>query len=111
MTMATPGIAANAYAQLARLGDQVSGGLAKTVGDSPGAASGPNFGDVLKSALQSVEDAGHKSDAQGSALAAGKADLIDVSTAISETETAVQALIAVRDKVIASYQQIMQMPI
>jgi flagellar hook-basal body complex protein FliE len=109
--MATPGIAANAYAQLARLGDQVSGGLAKTIGDSPGAASGPNFGEVLKSALQSVEDAGRKSDAQGQALAAGKADLVDVATAVAETETAVQALVSVRDKVIASYQQILQMPI
>jgi flagellar hook-basal body complex protein FliE len=109
--MATPGIAANAYAQLARLGDQVSGGLAKTIGDSPDAAAGPNFGEVLKSALQSVEEAGHKSDAQGKALAAGKADLVDVATAVAETETAVQALVSVRDKVIASYQQILQMPI
>jgi flagellar hook-basal body complex protein FliE len=111
MTMATPGIAANAYAQLARMGDQISGGLAKTIGDSSDTASGPNFGEVLKNALRSVEEAGHKSDAQGQALAAGKADLVDVATAISETETAVQALISVRDKVIASYQQILQMPI
>ena len=109
--MATPGIAANAYAQLARLGDQATGGLVKTIGDSPAAGNGPNFGEVLKSALESVAEAGRKSDAQGQALAAGKADLIDVATAISETETAVQALVSVRDKVIASYQQIMQMPI
>ena len=45
------------------------------------------------------------------ALAAGKADLVDVATAVAETETAVQALVSVRDKVIASYQQILQMPI
>jgi len=109
--MATPGIAANAYAQLARMGDQVSGGLAKTIGDAPGAGSGASFGDMLKNAIQSVEEAGRNSDMQGKALAAGKADLVDVATAVAETETAVQALVSVRDKVIASYQQIMQMPI
>jgi flagellar hook-basal body complex protein FliE len=109
--VATPGIAANAYAQLARLGDQAAGSLVKTIGDSSEAGSGQSFGQVLKTALESVAEAGRKSDAQGQALAAGKADLIDVATAISETETAVQALVSVRDKVIASYQQIMQMPI
>jgi flagellar hook-basal body complex protein FliE len=109
--VATPGIAANAYAQLARIGDQATSGLVKTVGDSSEAGTGQSFGDVLKTALGSVAEAGRKSDAQGQALAAGKADLIDVATAISETETAVQALVSVRDKVIASYQQIMQMPI
>jgi flagellar hook-basal body complex protein FliE len=109
--MATPGIAANAYAQLARLGDQAASSLSKTIGDSAGGASGPSFGDVLKNAIESVAEAGRKSDAQGQALAAGKADLIDVATAVSETETAVQALVSVRDKVIAAYQQILQMPI
>src|SRR5215470_1356418 len=109
--MATPGIAANAYAQLARLGDQAMGSLAKTVGDAPDAASGPNFGEVLKNAMQSVEEAGRKSDAQGQALAVGKANLVDVATAVAETETAVQALVSVRDKVITAYQQILQMPI
>jgi flagellar hook-basal body complex protein FliE len=108
--MATPGIAANAYAQLARLGDSATGagGLTKTIGD---AADGPSFGEVLKNALTSVEEAGRKSDAQSQGLAAGKASLIDVATAVSETETAVQALVSVRDKVITAYQQIMQMPI
>ena len=109
--MATPGIAANAYAQLARLGDQAASNLSRTVGDSTDAASGPSIGEVLKNAIESVAEAGRKSDAQGQALAAGKADLIDVATAVSETETAVQALVSVRDKVIAAYQQILQMPI
>jgi len=109
--MATPVIAANAYAQLARIGDPASGGLAKTIGDAPDGATGPSFGDVLKNALVSVEEAGRKSDAQSQGLAAGKASLIDVATAISETETAVQALVAVRDRVITAYQQILQMPI
>ena len=108
--MATPGIAANAYAQLARVGNPAAG-LSKTIGDSASESAGPSFGEVLKGALGSVEDAGRKSDSQSQALAGGKASLIDVATAVSETETAIQALVSVRDRVITAYQQILQMPI
>jgi flagellar hook-basal body complex protein FliE len=40
-----------------------------------------------------------------------KSNLVDVVTAVAETETAITTLVSVRDKVIAAYQQIMQMPI
>jgi flagellar hook-basal body complex protein FliE len=109
--MATPVMAANAYAQLARLGDQSTGSLAKTIGGAADGDGGPSFTDVLKSAIQSVEETSRKSDAQSGLMAAGKADLVDVATAIAETETAVQAMVSVRDKVVAAYQQILQMPI
>jgi flagellar hook-basal body complex protein FliE len=58
-----------------------------------------------------VIDAGRKSDAQSQALVAGKANVVDVVTAVAETEVAVQALVSVRDKVIAAYEEIMRMPI
>ena len=32
-------------------------------------------------------------------------------TAVAETETAINTLVSVRDKVIAAYEEIMQMPI
>jgi flagellar hook-basal body complex protein FliE len=66
---------------------------------------------MLKEALGSVVDAGHKSDAQMRAVATGKANMVDVVTAVSETEVAVDALVAVRDRVIQSYEDIMKMPI
>ena len=56
-------------------------------------------------------EAGHKSDAQTQALAAGKSNIVDVVTAVSETEVAVEAMVSVRDKVIAAYEEIMRMPI
>jgi flagellar hook-basal body complex protein FliE len=37
--------------------------------------------------------------------------MVDVVTAVSETEVAVDALVAVRDRVIQSYEDIMKMPI
>ena len=107
--MPTPtAAAANAYAALARLADP-SRALAKP--ESGGDAAGASFGSLLKSALGEVVDAGRKSDAQAQALVAGKANVVDVVTAVAETEVAIESLVAVRDRVIQSYEEIMKMPI
>jgi flagellar hook-basal body complex protein FliE len=105
--MTTPSAAAGAYASLARLAE-ASAALGKA--GSEGAA-GPSFGAFLKDAVGAVVEAGRKSDAQSQALVAGKSNIVDVVTAVSETEIAVEALVSVRDKVIAAYEEIMRMPI
>jgi flagellar hook-basal body complex protein FliE len=102
--MASPTAAANAYASLARILD--SGGAGKG-----SEAAGPSFGAVLKDAIGSVHNAGKKSDAQTVAMAAGKANVMDVVTAVAETDVAVSTLVSVRDRVIQSYEDIMKMPI
>ncbi len=105
--MPTPVVAANAYAALSRLGDQ-----AANIGrDANSSNSGLNFSSILKDAMANVTAAGRKSDAQAQAVAAGKANMIDVATAVAESETAVQALVSVRDRVIAAYEDILKMPI
>ncbi|HTZ01428.1 MAG TPA: flagellar hook-basal body complex protein FliE [Xanthobacteraceae bacterium] len=106
--MATPTIAANAYASLAKLRQDtanIAGGAAKTD------ASGPNFGSILKDVIDAVSAAAKSSDAQAQAVAAGKANMVDVVTAVAETETAFQTLVSVRDKVIAAYEDVLKMPI
>jgi len=103
--MASPAIAANAYAAAARALD--SGAAAKPIADS----AGPSFGDVLKDAIGSVLDTGRKSDSQTVAMASGKANVMDVVTAVAETDVAVSTLVSVRDKVIAAYEDIMKMSI
>jgi flagellar hook-basal body complex protein FliE len=108
--MTIPSLAAGAYANIARLADP-SAGVGKTVGAAGEAAGGSSFGAMLKDALSSVAEAGHKSDAQAQSMAAGKANMIDVVTAVSETEVAVETMVAVRNKVIEAYQSIMAMPI
>jgi flagellar hook-basal body complex protein FliE len=105
--MATPIAAANAYAKLAKLADP-GASLGKAAGTD---SNGPSFGAMVKDAINSVVEAGKKSDAQSHAMAAGKANLVDVATAVTETEIAVQTLVSVRDKVIAAYEEIMRMPI
>ena len=105
--MPTPAITANAYAALAQLRDH-SAGLSR---DVAGPESGLNFGSMLKDVMTNVTDIGRKSDTQAHAVAMGKANMIDVVTAVAESETAIQALVSVRDKVIAAYEDILKMPI
>lgn len=105
--MTTPASAAGAYASLARLTDNV-GGINKS---SANGSTGSDFGTLVKEAMNAVVETGQKSDAQTRAAAAGKADIIDVVTAVSETEVAIDALVSVRDRVIRSYEDILKMPI
>jgi flagellar hook-basal body complex protein FliE len=102
--MASPTIAANAYASLARMME--AGGGAK-----PSDAGGQSFGALLKDAVGSVLESGRKSDAQTVAMASGKANVMDVVTAVAETDVAVSTLVSVRDKVISAYEDIMKMAI
>ncbi len=103
--MASPTVAANAYASLAKMMES-GAGAGKT-----SQSAGPSFGAILKDALGSVMDAGRKSDAQTVAMASGKANVMDVVTAVAETDVAVSTLVSVRDKVIQSYEDIMKMSI
>ena len=66
---------------------------------------------LLKQAIGAVNETGQKAEMQTRAVAAGKANMVDVVTAVSETEVAIDAVVAVRDKIIAAYQDIMKMPI
>jgi flagellar hook-basal body complex protein FliE len=108
--MTTPSAAANAYASLARIADPAAA-LAKGLGAGGDAAGGASFGSMLKDVLGAVVDAGHKSDAQQQAMVANKANIVDVVTAVSESEVAVQAMVSVRDRVIQAYEDILKMPI
>jgi flagellar hook-basal body complex protein FliE len=102
--MASPTIAANAYANLARLMDPGAAGKSPDAG-------GPSFGDLLKDAIGSVVDGGRKSDQQTAAMATGKANVMDVVTAVAETDVKISTLVSVRDKVISAYEDILKMPI
>jgi flagellar hook-basal body complex protein FliE len=105
--MPTPIAAASAYATQARLSEP-GAGLSKTIGDSP---QGPSFGALLQESIAGVAHAGRNADVQAQSLASGKANIVDLVTAVAESETAISTLVSVRDRVIQAYQQILQMPI
>jgi len=102
--MSTSSIAANAYASAARL-------FSSNGGQRPAGQGGSGFGDMLSNALQSLDRTTRATDQRTTAMAAGRADLIDVVTAVAETEVAIESLVAVRDRVVQSYEEIMRMQI
>jgi flagellar hook-basal body complex protein FliE len=75
------------------------------------AAAGADFKALLDGGLSGVAEAGKGAEAQMVAAANGKADIVDVVTAVAESEAALETLVAVRDRVIAAYEEIMRMPI
>jgi flagellar hook-basal body complex protein FliE len=105
--MPTPIAAASAYAKLARLTDP-GAQLSKGSGE---AAGGPSFDALVKEALGAAVEAGRKSDVQSQAVASGKGNMVDLVTAVAESETAITTLVSVRDRMIQAYQSILQMPI
>jgi flagellar hook-basal body complex protein FliE len=104
--MATNAFAAGAYAATQGLA-----GLGQAAQKPVSGKSGLDFGSVLQGALESVAQAGHKAEGQTMAAASGKADMVDVVTAVAESEAALETLVAVRDRVISAYEDIMRMPI
>jgi flagellar hook-basal body complex protein FliE len=107
--MVAPFAAAKAYAAVQAQAASLTQSAASAAG--PQASDGPGFGEILKGAMNDALQASKNAEVQMKAQVQGKADLVDVVTAISSAETSLQTVMAVRDQVISAYQQIMQMPI
>lgn len=109
----TPTAATGAYAAAKTL--MQAGALAGTAGPTTAGlaatSNGQGFGQLLQGALNGAADAGRRAEAEAMAAASGKANLVDVVTAVAESETALQTLVAVRDRMISAYEEIMRMPI
>jgi flagellar hook-basal body complex protein FliE len=73
--------------------------------------SGAGFGDILNSAVSSISQAGANAEGAITNAALGRADLVDVVTAVAAAEATLETVAAVRDEVIKAYQDIMRMPI
>ena len=77
----------------------------------PGAGSGTDFGSMLNNSLNSAIGTGEQAEAQATAAISGGGDLTQVVTAVSRAELALQTTVAVRDRVLQAYQDIIKMSI
>ncbi|WDR03742.1 flagellar hook-basal body complex protein FliE [Devosia algicola] len=75
------------------------------------ADQGNDFANMLAQSVQDVVDTGNKSDKMAMEMVNGKANVVDMVTALSQTELAIDSMVSVRDKVISAYEEIMRMPI
>jgi len=106
----------NAYASA--LGNLASAGAGAAAGSATGAAgamgasgAGGSFASVLKEAVGSVSGAVDASQKSSVAAMNKQMDLIDVVTEVNNAQMVVETVVAVRDRVIQAYQDIVKMPI
>lgn len=79
--------------------------------DDANAAAAPTFGVLLERTLGEAIDAGRNGEAIATAAVAGGSGLQDVVEAVNAAELTLQTVAAVRDRMIAAYQEILRMPI
>jgi flagellar hook-basal body complex protein FliE len=97
----------NAYNQAAKNLED----LGEQAGSSGVAQTGSAFADLVSESIGNVREATQASELTGAQALAGKADLVDVVTSVSNAEMVVDTVVAVRDRVISAYNDILKMPI
>lgn len=84
----------------------------KSVGSAGGGAAGSaGFGGMVENVIAGTADALKTAEAASARQVAGKGDLVDVATAIGAAEMALDTVVAVRDRVVNAYTEIMRMQI
>jgi flagellar hook-basal body complex protein FliE len=100
-----PMMAARAYQAV-----QGGSGLPSPSG-SASEVQGAGFGDILQNVMGDMTQSSRAAETQMATAVQGQGNLIDVVTAVSSAEASLETVMAVRDQVIAAYQEIMRMPI
>ncbi|MFA7430748.1 MAG: flagellar hook-basal body complex protein FliE [Rhodospirillaceae bacterium] len=98
--------AISAYQSVARSARQDTPSVSK-----PAQPEGESFAGLVRGSLEKAVDLGRKSEELSLKGVAGEADLRDVVMAVNNAENALNTVVAVRDKVITAYQEILKMPI
>ena len=77
------------------------------------AAEAPDggFGATMARAVEGAVELGRGADAASTQALLGQGSVSDVVLAVSRAELALQTAVAVRDRVVAAYQDVMRMPI
>ena len=98
--------AASAYGRA--LGVGKAGGLG---GIAPAAPAAGGFGGMVEAMVTDAATSMRAAEGASAKQVAGKGDLIDVVTAIGAAETALDTVVAVRDRMVNAYSEIMRMQI
>ena len=109
--IANPLAAAGAYANTAKkvTGGSESGDTGSVGGSASG--GGASFGSILENAVKSSIDTVKAGETASANAITGKANLLDVTQAVSAAKLTLETVVAVRDNVVEAYNKVMQMPI
>lgn len=95
-----PNIAASAYANSSNI---ARGGI--------GTDGGVKFSDFLEDKAQESLETMKASETMSAKAITGDADLTQVVEAVTAAEVTLQTVVALRDRMVSAYQEIMRMPI
>ena len=113
-TPLTGSAAFNAYRAAAQIGSgsesSSSAGATSGLGGALGGAGG-SFGAMLERAVNNVVDTTRAADTASTGAINGTVGVTDVVLAVSRAELALQTTVALRDRVVAAYQEVMRMPL
>ncbi len=101
-----PAAAAAAYQAVAKMGTGAA--AAPAAGAAEGAGG---FGGFLTDAIKDSVATMKQGEKMATLNLTGKADIVDVVNAVNNAELTLDTVVAVRDKVVAAYQSILNMPI
>jgi flagellar hook-basal body complex protein FliE len=76
-----------------------------------GASPAASFGGMVENLVGEASGSLRQAETASARQVAGKGDLVDVVTAIGAAETALNTVVAVRDRVVSAYTEIMHMQI
>lgn len=110
--MIDPNMAASAYASSSKI--SAGGASQETLGNIKGASSssdGVSFADLVKGKAEDALDTMRASEVMSAKAITGEADITKVVEAVTAAEVTLQTVVALRDRMISSYQEIMRMPI
>ena len=102
--------ATSAYGRVLTGGNAGIGSAGLGGGDEAGATGG-GFGNMVETMISGAASSMRTAEAASAKQVAGKGDLIDVVTAIGAAEMALDTVVAVRDRVVGAYTDIMRMQI
>ncbi|HVW73034.1 MAG TPA: flagellar hook-basal body complex protein FliE [Rhizomicrobium sp.] len=103
--MTIPAAAAAAYRAAAQMNAQPAQGI------TPANVPGSSFSDFLSGAVKDSINTIRQGEQAATAQVQGKANLVDVVQQVNNAELTLDTVVAVRDKVVAAYQSILNMPI
>lgn len=102
-------IASNAAAAAYNAGQSAGAGAAGPM--KPSSEGGGSFASMLEEAASEAVDTMRSAETTSLKAVAGEADLLEVVASVNDAESTLRTVVAVRDKVVQSYQEILRMPI
>ncbi|MCH2546996.1 MAG: flagellar hook-basal body complex protein FliE [Alphaproteobacteria bacterium] len=100
--------AVNAYKNATKMGGESTPDLNAGVAENAGK---PGFDDLLTESLSSAKNTAYQSESMSAKALVGDAELHELVTSVTNAELTLNTVVAVRDRVVNAYQEILKMPI